>query len=301
MSPVRLDGLSLRIPTDKEGRPAWVRAATEVSLDLPAGAVTTLVGESGSGKSVLASTLVGLVPPGTRVSGSLRIHGQEMAPLLGRPRDRRWQTIRRHAVALVTQSAATTFTPTRRLGSQVAETIRARNVDTPVGAVLERVGLPARVARAYPHEISGGMAVRLGVALALVGGPDVLVADEPTAGLDPHHADLVHHLLRDHADAGHAVLLITHDLARLIDAAIADAVAVMYAGRVVENGPAARTIASPRHPYTRALLDALPRNGLHPVPGEPPSLVTIGGTAEDATEPEPFEARLARARGGPWR
>lgn len=259
--------LTVRIPTAA----GHVHAATNVSLTMPAGNVTALVGESGCGKSVLASTLCGLLPPGTRLTGVVTIAEHNMS-LAG---DRQWRKLRGCIVGLAAQSAAASFTPTRTIGSQLAETIAAVNADTHPHALLERVGLGPHVQHLYPHELSGGMAQRVAVAAAIAANPPLLIADEPTAGLDPDATLTVLELLRAHADAGGAVLLITHDLHALDVTGVADQIAVMYASRIVETGSARAIFDSPRHEYTRALLAALPSRGLHPIPGMPPELTNL--------------------------
>lgn len=284
MSTLEVRELTTRIPTTWKGRPAWVHAATDLSLDLDSGRVRALVGESGCGKSVLASTLIGLLPPGTRLSGSIRIGGQE---LIGGSA-RSWQSVRGHRIGLVPQSPATYLTPTRTVGAQVEETVRELRGRRTPAELMAHVSLDPGALQAYPHELSGGMAQRVGVASALAGDPDILIADEPTSGLDPDLAERTYALLRACADDGVAVLLITHDLAGVIDSEVADDVTVMYAGGFVEQGLAAEVLTRPEHAYTKALLAALPRHGLHPVPGTPPSLTDLDPAVS-------FEDRLVRA------
>ncbi len=262
---VRVRSLTLRLPTD-DGR--WVHAATELDLDLRAGELTALVGESGSGKSTLASALCGLSPAGTRSSGSVVVDGREMSGA----DERAWRALRGRTIGLAAQSGAGTFTPVRRVGPQIAEVVSALGTEETVPELLERVGLEADAAELFPHELSGGMAVRAVTAAALAGRPRVLLADEPTAGLDPELAAQVLRLLRRVADSGTAVLVITHDLQALETTEVADHMAVMYAGRIVERGPARRVLSEPEHPYSRALMAALPAHGLHPLPGMPPEL-----------------------------
>lgn len=306
----RVHGLSVRLPV--AGGRHRVHAAHAVDLELHAGRVHALVGESGCGKSVLASALIGLLPPGAEVDGRLEVAGHALGP-----RDEaEWRHLRGHHVGLVPQSAATLLTPTRRVGPQVAETLRAlspeahgrrgRELDALVARALERVGLGAGVVRLYPHELSGGMAARVAYALATAGRPAVLLADEPTASLDEASREAVLDLLREAADDGAAVLLITHDLTSLgAHAGRVDEVSVMYGGQVVDHGPAEVLLAAPgpldapdpvgtggpgepgRHAYTRALVAALPRHGLHPIGGAPPSLL-------DAVTPPSVEERLAQ-------
>ncbi|MBE2998224.1 dipeptide/oligopeptide/nickel ABC transporter permease/ATP-binding protein [Nocardiopsis sp. HNM0947] len=260
---VALRSLDLRYPAGAGPR---TYAVTGVGLDLRPGRVTALVGESGCGKSTLASTLCGLLPPGTECSGSMRIAGREV---LGAG-ERTWRGLRGRVVGLAAQSPADTFTPVRRIGPQIAEAAAALGGRASAEELMARVGLESSAAEKYPHELSGGMAARAALAAALAGDPDVLVADEPTSGLDPELAGQVLALLRATADAGTAVLLITHDLQALEKSGTADTVAVMRAGRIAEHGPAGRVLTEPSHPYTRALLAALPSRGLNPVT-EPPS------------------------------
>ncbi|MEV0436132.1 ATP-binding cassette domain-containing protein [Nocardia sp. NPDC050413] len=178
-------------------------------------------------------------------------------------------------IALVPQSASTHFTPVRTLGSQLAETVAVLGTSQTPADLLRRAGLEPTALDLYPHQLSGGMAQRAAVAAALAGDPAVIIADEPTAGLDRDHTDRIGALLRECADAGAAVLLITHDLSHLLRAGIADTVAIMYASRLMEVGPAAEVFADPWHDYTRDLLAALPENGLHPLPHPPRELTNL--------------------------
>lgn len=267
-----VEHLTLRIPT-RTGK--WVHASTDITLPLPAGQVTALVGESGCGKSILASALTGMLPAGTRTSGGIHVDGHDMSAA----GEGTWARLRGRTIGLAAQSAAQSFTPTRTVGSQLDETIRCLLADTTSSILLTQVGLdPHTTGSLYPHQLSGGMAQRVGVAAAFAAGPAVLVADEPTAGLDPHTTARILTLLRQHADTGAAVLLITHDLHSLEQGGWADQLAVMYAGRLVEHGPAADVFTHPRDAYTRALLAALPSHGLHPIPGSPPELTGLADT-----------------------
>ncbi|GAB2482356.1 ABC transporter ATP-binding protein [Luteococcus sediminum] len=278
-----IEGLTLRIPARRDAHGSWVHAATQVDLTLRRGRVHALVGESGCGKSVLASVLSGLVPPGTRVQGRVEVAGVDLTPALGRPHHTLWRQVRGQLVSAVPQSPATAFTPTRTVGSQLAEVLRALRDGRDAESLAERAGLPPWALAAYPHELSGGLAARAALATALAGSPQVLVADEPTAALDPELRASVLSTLRELALDGMAILLITHDLSSLIDIQAADDLSVMYAGHIVEHGPAARLLSTPQDDYTRALLAALPRNGLHPVPGHPPALTDLDDRADFAS------------------
>lgn len=275
MSSVEISALTLRIPTTVGRRRGFVHAATDVDLRLAAGHVHALIGESGCGKSVVSSALVGLLPPGTRIAGRVLIDDHDLTPVLNRPRDRAWDAIRGHRVGMVAQSAATAFTPTRTIGDQLDEVVAELGGAASAAELAAQAAFPQWALAAYPHELSGGMVARAALAAALAGQPDVLVADEPTSSLDGGLASVVFDRLRAQADAGAAVLLITHDLAALLDQPIADEISVMYAGRIVEHGPAAELLADPQDPYSQALLAALPRNGLHAVPGDPPALTDL--------------------------
>ncbi|MGY1843986.1 ABC transporter ATP-binding protein [Modestobacter sp. SYSU DS0875] len=284
-----VSGLTVRFPTGRRGRAA-VHAATDVSFDLVPGRVLALVGESGCGKSVLAAALLRLLPPGTEVSGAAVLAGE--VDVLSAPARALRRSIRGRRVALVPQSAATALTPVRTVRSQLEETVAELTPDADrrhrADALATRVGLdPADLDR-YPHELSGGMAQRVVVALALAGDPDVVLADEPTAGLDRPLVDRTLRLLRSVADRGTAVLLITHDLGALQRSPeLVDDVAVMYAGRLVETGPAAAVLGDPAHDYSRALLGALPAGGLVPIPGTAPTLTDLPpGCAWHARRPD---------------
>jgi peptide/nickel transport system ATP-binding protein len=231
-----------------------------VSLALWPGRTLALVGESGSGKTLTAMSLAGLTPPAARLAGSLRIAGREM---LGAP-DRAWRGLRGARIGVVFQEAMGSLNPAMRIGAQIAEAIRAHGAGLPRGAIrarvlrlLEEVGLadPVGKAAAFPHQLSGGQQQRVLIAIALAADPEVLIADEPTTALDATVQAQVLALLAATRDRrGLAMLLVSHDLG--VVAGLADEVAVMRAGRVVESGPAGRLFAAPAHPYTRALLAA---------------------------------------------
>lgn len=269
-----LDRLSVRFRM-RGGR--HVEAVTDATLALVPGECLALVGESGCGKSVLASALLGLLPANAETAGAARLaDGTDLLALDERTLAR---TVRGRRVALVPQSPAAHLTPVRTIRSHLEETVReltgaARaELREAAEAAARRAAFPASHLDRHPHELSGGLAQRAATALALIGDAPLLLADEPTTGLD---RDLVHRTvdeLRDHArGAGRALLMITHDLAAA--ERIADTVAVMYAGRIVETAPAAAFFGAPgpRHPYARGLLDALPERAFTPVPGAPPEL-----------------------------
>ncbi|USQ81611.1 ABC transporter ATP-binding protein [Ornithinimicrobium faecis] len=261
--------VSIRIPLPGTPR-RWVYPARDITLSFPAGAITAIVGESGCGKSVLALAATGLLPASSQTSGSILADGVDV---LGAT-ERELAAIRGRAVGLVPQSAATHLTPVRTIGSTLAESLAFHGLPAAAADVIDllrSVELPPDTRQRYPHEVSGGMAQRVLVALTCALEPSVLVADEPTSALDARSAALVRERLRAQADRGAAVVLITHDL--VAARGIADRVAVMYAGQILEVGPAPVVLRDPAHDYTRALLAALPENGLVPPQGTPSSLV----------------------------
>ncbi|MCI2420496.1 ATP-binding cassette domain-containing protein [Saccharopolyspora sp. K220] len=238
---LELDRLSVRFLL---GRRAEVRAVTDATLQLRPGRVLALVGESGCGKSVLAAALLGLLPGNAQVRGEAVLRGG--VELLSAPEAVLAGQVRGRLIGLVPQSANTHLTPVRTARRQLVETIRALHGETGADELAERVGLNPVDLDRYPHELSGGMAQRVAMALALAGNPQVIIADEPITGLD---RPLVHRtvdLLAEAATDDRAVLLITHDLAAA--RRVATDVAVMYASRIVEAGPAAQVLADPWHP-----------------------------------------------------
>ncbi|MFE0700681.1 ABC transporter ATP-binding protein [Streptomyces sp. NPDC058872] len=265
-------GLTVRFRL-RGGRTAT--AVSDADFDLAPGECLALVGESGCGKSVLASALLGLLPGNAETSGTAHLDGEDLLAADERTLAR---TVRGRLVGLVPQSPAAHLTPVRTVRAHVEETVRAltavprRARREAAEAAAERAAFPSDHLDRYPHELSGGLAQRAATALALIGRARLLLADEPTTGLDRDLVDRTVDELRRHADEGRALLLITHDLAAA--ERIADRVAVMYAGRLVEVAPAHRFFGptGPRHPYARGLLDALPERAFTPLPGLPPEL-----------------------------
>ncbi|MFB7512166.1 ABC transporter ATP-binding protein [Streptomyces sp. NPDC056144] len=256
-----------------------VAAVSDADFDLAPGECLALVGESGCGKSVLASALLGLLPGNAETSGTATLAGGDRSTdLLAADEKTLARTVRGRRVGLVPQSPAAHLTPVRTVRSQLEETVRAltgtarRGRRRAAEEAAERAAFPAGHLDRYPHELSGGLAQRAATALALVGDARLLLADEPTTGLDRELVDRTVDELRRHVDEGRGLLLITHDLAAA--ARVADRVAVMYAGRIVEIAPAHRFFGAtgPRHPYARGLLDALPERAFTPIPGMPPEL-----------------------------
>ncbi|MFJ8672428.1 ABC transporter ATP-binding protein [Streptomyces sp. NPDC093589] len=259
-----------------------IAAVSDAGFDLAPGECLALVGESGCGKSVLASALLGLLPGNARTAGSARLSGGEGGgadvELLTASERELAAAVRGRRIGLVPQSPAAHLTPVRTVRSQLQETVRELTGETRSGLraaaerAARRAAFPADHLDRYPHQLSGGLAQRAATALALVGDAPLLVADEPTTGLDRDLVDRTVDELRRHADDGRALLMITHDLAAA--ERIADRVAVMYAGRIVELADATAFFGrpGPRHPYARGLLDALPERAFTPIPGMPPEL-----------------------------
>ena len=276
---IRARGHTVRIPVSIRGTEAWVHAATDVAFTASRGRVHAVVGESGCGKTTLATAILGMLPAGTMAGGQLEYIDRDGAVTAltgaGRAASSRTARLRGRRIGYVPQSAATYLTPVRRVGAQLRETIGELRGKAPAEELLARVYLDPAALDAFPHELSGGMLQRAALAFALAGEPDVLVADEPISGLDPELAQLTLKLLRGTADSGTAVILITHDLQALTSSGTADEVSVMYAGRILETGPANQILTVPADPYTRDLLAALPANGLHPMPGLPPALTNL--------------------------
>ncbi|WP_381790851.1 ABC transporter ATP-binding protein [Streptomyces niveus] len=274
-----------------------IAAVTDATFDLAAGECLALVGESGCGKSVLASALLGLLPGNAQTTGAALLTGPDPAAptdLLAADERTLARTVRGRRIGLVPQSPAAHLTPVRTVRSQLVEVLReltgargpalTKAAETAAG----RASFPADHLDRYPHELSGGLAQRAATALALIGDAPLLLADEPTTGLDRELVNRTADELRRHTDEGRALLMITHDLAAA--ERIADRVAVMYAGRIVELGPAAAFFGDrgPRHPYARGLLDALPEREFTAIPGMPPEL----GDLPDGCA---FAARCTRA------
>lgn len=258
------------------------RAVNDLSLHLEPGECLGLVGESGSGKSVAALSIMGLVasPPGVITGGAVRLEGHD---LIGAPYEL-LRTLRGRRVAYIFQDPLCTLHPLYRIGDQLIEAIRVHETVSHSAAhghmlrLLDDVRMPspAQRARAFPHELSGGMRQRAGIAMALANDPDIIIADEPTTALDVTVQAQILSLLDElRRRRGLAVLFITHDFG--VVAQLCDRVAVMYGGRVVETGPAAELLAAPAHPYTRRLIACVPELGsgrrrLSSIPGLPPAM-----------------------------
>jgi len=303
---LELHALTVELPTPA----GWVRPVNEVSLRIDTGESLGLVGESGSGKTMMALALMGLLPPGARVSGEANLQAEELSEVdeikEGKERrnsatsrdakaskksliglsEREWRYVRGRKIAMVFQEPMTALNPVMRIGMQIEEAIRAHESKLDSSEVrrrmleaLRRAAVPEPETRAeqFPHQLSGGLRQRAMIAMALAGGPRLLIADEPTTALDvtvqKQILDLLDQLRRE---LKLGLLFITHDLG--VVAQVADRVAVMYAGRVVEEGLACEVLQKPSHPYTRGLMAASPtleRGKLTPIPGTVPPLTAL--------------------------
>jgi peptide/nickel transport system ATP-binding protein len=272
--------LCVQFPSDE----GLVSAVSNLSYDARLGRTLAIVGESGSGKSVACMSVLGLHnPQRTLMSGSILLEGEEIVGAS----DQRLQKLRSAKVAMVFQDPQSSLHPFYRIGGQIAEAYRAHhNVSRSLAMkraveMLDLVGIPnpARRAKSFPHEFSGGMRQRAMIALALVNHPKLVIADEPTTALDVTVQAQILDLLKDmQREFGSAIVLITHDLA--VVAETADDILVMYAGRAVERGSARGVLADPLHPYTWGLLQSVPSTSeevdhLRAVRGVPPSLVHL--------------------------
>ena len=261
-----------------------VRAVDEVSLRVDAGDTLGIVGESGSGKTTLALSLLRVLPPAARIAGGrILLDGEDLVPKT----EAEMQKIRGTKIAMILQDPMASLNPLFTIGNQVAEPIRVhqranrRSAAQRARALLQAVRIPSPEVRLkqYPHELSGGMRQRIVGAIGISCAPRLLIADEPTTSLDltiqAQYLNLLGELQRAH---GLALIFITHNLG--IVAKMCDRLAVMYAGRVVECGPVSRLFNAPAHPYTRALLNAIPRMAdpdrrLAAIDGQPPDLATL--------------------------
>lgn len=254
-----------------------VRVLRGVSLDLFAGQTLGVVGESGCGKSMTGLALMGMLPPAARVlGGSIKLDGRELVGL----REREWGPLRGETIAMVMQDPFTSLNPMMRIGEQIAEVLRlhkglgSRAAAARAIELIDHVGVPdpPAAARKFPHQMSGGQRQRVVIAIAFACRPKVLIADEPTTALDVTlQAQILRLLAEMQGETGTAVMLISHNVG--VIASMSNRVAVYYAGRVVESGPAREVLRQPAHPYTLALLDAIPapaRKRLRAIGGQPP-------------------------------
>ncbi|MCA3627538.1 MAG: ABC transporter ATP-binding protein [Methylobacterium sp.] len=262
-------------------REGVVKAVDGVSFSLGTGEVLGIVGESGSGKSVTGFSIMGLIdPPGKIVSGSIRLAGEEITAR----DDAAMRKVRGKELAMIFQDPMMTLNPVLRIDTQMIEAVLAHDKVSEQAArsrcieALSMVGIPSPAERlvAYPHQFSGGMRQRVAIAIALLHRPKLIIADEPTTALDVTiQSQILAEVQKLCAQTGTAMLWITHDLA--VVAGLADRIAVMYAGRVVEEGSVEHVLEKPRHPYTNGLIGSVPSANplgrrLRQIPGSTPSL-----------------------------
>jgi peptide/nickel transport system ATP-binding protein len=272
------------LQTEFATRDGVLRAVQGVSFSLDRGKVLGLVGESGSGKSVTGFSILGLIdPPGRIAGGSVKFDGRELVGAA----EERLRALRGKRIAMIFQDPMMTLNPVLSVETQMVETVlahekvtrqaaRARAVDA-----LDRVGIasPQERLAQYPHQFSGGMRQRVAIAIALLHSPDLIIADEPTTALDVTvQGQILYEMQKLVREVGSALIWITHDLA--VIAGLADRVAVMYAGRIVEEGEVDDVLDAPAHPYTRGLLDSVPANNagggrLNQIPGMTPSALKL--------------------------
>lgn len=257
-------------------RGGLVQAVEGAALELKRGRIFGLIGETGSGKSVLGLSLMRLLPAHASVSGSILYKGRDLLQLS--PKEMR--QIRGREIALIPQNPASSLNPVLTLGSQLREAIRTyagragnKQVNAEAAGLLHAMNMPdaEQQLRRYPFQLSGGMKQRVLAAMGLAGSPSLLIADEPTKGLDALIRVQVTEMLANMARrTGAALLLITHDLD--VARVLCDEVGVMYAGQIIEQGPAKKLFAQPMHPYTRGLIASMPSRGMIPIAGTAPSL-----------------------------
>ena len=280
MTVLEVEGLQVSFPSPG----GWLPAVDRVSFSLARGQTLGLVGESGSGKTMTGYALLRLVPsPGRITAGRVRLAGQDLLALT----ERGMRAVRGNRLALVMQDPMACLNDVLRVGAQMTEAVTShRRVGRAAARAmardaLGRVGIPSPEERleAYPHELSGGMRQRVAIAIALMNRPAAIIADEPTTALDVTiQAQILSEVQRACAEDGTALLWITHDLS--VVAGLADRIAVMYAGRIVEHGPAEDVIAAPLHPYAEGLMASVPARNqpgarLRQIPGAMPGLASL--------------------------
>ena len=290
---LQVEGLRMHFHT----KAGVVKAVDDVSFRLERGHVLGLVGESGSGKSQTGYSILGLVDaPGRIVGGRILLGGRDVTSLP----EPEWRKLRGNRVSMIFQDPMMTLNPVLRIDTQMVEAVLAHHDVSRESALarcreaLTRVGIPSPDERlkAYPHHFSGGMRQRVAIAIALINGPDLVIADEPTTALDVTiQAQILSEMQKLCRELGTGLIWITHDLS--VISGLADEVCVMYAGRIVESGSVQDVLERPMHPYTRGLLDSVPSRNtpgrpLSQSPGMTPSLLGLGQACA-------FRERCARA------
>jgi oligopeptide/dipeptide ABC transporter ATP-binding protein len=283
MSLLDVRNLTVELPTAA----GWIRPVNDISLQLAPAESLGLVGESGSGKTMLALALMGLLPPGARAAGTAILErGESGASNLAQMNEKEWRSVRGREIAMIFQEPTTSLNPVMRIGAQIEEAISTHEpalsksqLRTRILEALRQASVPEPETRAeqFPHQLSGGLRQRAMIAMAIAAHPKLLIADEPTTALDVTVQKQILELLdRLRRELKLGLLFITHDLG--VVAHVADRVAVMYAGRIVEQGPVAEVLRAPRHPYTQGLLAASPsleKRKLTPIPGTVPQLTAL--------------------------
>lgn len=273
MNLLEVKDLSVEFPAGENS----VKAVSHVSFDVREGETFGLIGESGSGKSVIGLALLRLLPTNARISGEIYFQEQDLFFL--KPSELR--KIRGKKISLMPQNPAGALNPILKNGLQIEEVFEERGVDKKQG-MKKSLGLmkklllrdPKKLCDLYPHQLSGGMRQRLIACMSLSFEPKLLIADEPTKGLDPEaKTGAVELFTKIKKDYGKTMLLITHDLDLALE--VCDRIAVMYAGEIVELDEASKVLSTPMHPYTKGLIRAQPRNGLVPLIGQSPSRIRL--------------------------
>jgi oligopeptide/dipeptide ABC transporter ATP-binding protein len=262
-----------------------VQALRHVDLAVARGAIMGIVGESGSGKSTLIGAATRLLPENADISGAVQFDGEDLLAL----KSAALRALRGRRIAMVFQDPMTALNPVLSIGQQMTDIqyrdrLSATDKRDRAAAMLSRVGIPDAAARLsrHPHEFSGGMRQRIAIAMALLGNPDLLIADEPTTALDvTMEAQIIHLLRLLRKDFHGSILFVSHNLGLIAE--LCDDVTILYAGEVMEQGPVRNILLQPRHPYTRALLDCDPAR----IPGLARILPTIGGEVPNLVSPPP--------------
>ncbi|MDW5563455.1 MAG: ABC transporter ATP-binding protein [Methanomassiliicoccus sp.] len=269
---LEISGLNVGFTTSR----GEVKAACDVSLTIEKGETFGMIGESGSGKSVIGMSILKLLPASARMTGSIFFDGEDLIT----KSERDMQHVRRDSIFLVPQNPSGSLDPLMKNAEQIAEVFYEQKMGEKEAwarsvGILRKLNLqdPERVARQYPHQLSGGMKQRILVGVSMTAHPRLIVADEPTKGLDRSSRDNVAQLLKGIGDEERALLVITHD----IDLAeeICDKIAVIYAGEIIEMGRTEEVIKHPRHPYTQGLIRSVPKNGMMPMLGFSPNLTDL--------------------------